>query len=129
MILEPLIFSILTFISTSLGGIFAMRYKSKLHYIMAFAAGVLLSIVSFDIFPEIISQIKEHDFHSIDVMIALVAGFLLFHILEKIILIHHSDENNFAAHKHPHVGLFSALALAGHSFIDGVGIGLGFQVS
>jgi ZIP family zinc transporter len=63
------------------------------------------------------------------VMIALVAGFLVFHILEKTILIHHAHENEYAEHKHPQVGIFSALALAGHSFMDGVGIGLGFQIN
>jgi ZIP family zinc transporter len=30
-------------------------------------------------------------------------------------------------HHHPNVGVASALALSGHSFLDGVGIGLGFQ--
>jgi len=50
-------------------------------------------------------------------------------VLEKSVLIHHSHEGDYAMHKHPHVGLVSALALAGHSFMDGVGIGLGFQVS
>jgi ZIP family zinc transporter len=54
---------------------------------------------------------------------------LLFHILEKTILIHHAHEEDYASHKHPQVGVLSALALAGHSFMDGVGIGLGFQVS
>lgn len=62
-------------------------------------------------------------------MIALVIGFLLFHIIEKTIVIHHAHEEDYADHKHPHVGVLSALALAGHSFMDGVGIGLGFQVS
>ena len=38
-------------------------------------------------------------------------------------------EENYSEHKHPSVGVFSALALAGHSFLDGVGIGLGFQIS
>ena len=96
---------------------------------MAFAAGVLLGVVSFDILPEIINQIQEHGYRSLDVMIALVAGFLIFHILEKSILIHHSHEQEYAIHKHPSVGVLSALALAGHSFIDGVGIGLGFQLN
>src|SRR6185436_2217410 len=61
--------------------------------------------------------------------VALVAGFLIFHILEKSISIHHSHEDEYADHKHPHIGMASALALIGHSFMDGVGIGLGFQVS
>lgn len=125
----PIIFSLLTFVSTFLGGIFAIKNKSKIHYIMAFASGVLLGVVSFDIFPEIIEQIKIYDFNPINPMIALVAGFLIFHILEKSILIQHCHEEDCKAHKHPHIGVVSALALAGHSFMDGIGIGLGFQVS
>lgn len=49
--------------------------------------------------------------------------------MEKTILIHHAHENEYADHKHPRVGIFSALALTGHSFMDGVGIGLGFQIN
>jgi len=128
--LTVILLSIATFVSTLLGGLFAIRFKTKLHYIMAFAAGVLLGVVCFDILPEIIEQLKVYNFSSTGVTIALVLGFLIFHILEKSILIHHGGEEDCAAlHKHPHVGVASALALAGHSFMDGVGIGLGFQVS
>ncbi len=126
---EALFFSLLTFISTFLGGLFALKFKSKIHFIMAFAAGVLLGIVSFDILPEIINQVKEFNFPAIGAMVAMVCGFLLFHILEKTILLHHHHEEDFPKHKHPYVGIFSALALAGHSFMDGVAIGLGFQVN
>jgi len=62
-------------------------------------------------------------------MVALAIGFLVFHILEKTILIHHAHEEEYAQHTHPQVGILSAIALAGHSFMDGLGIGLGFQVS
>jgi zinc transporter ZupT len=44
-------------------------------------------------------------------------------------VIHHGHEDEYAEHRHPHVGVLSALALAAHSLMDGVGIGLGFQVS
>jgi len=127
--MQPIIFSIATFLSILFGGLLAIKFKNKLHLIMGFTAGVLLGVVSFEIFPEIIEQIKTNDFEPIEPMIALVAGFLLFHILEKAILIHHAHENEYAEHKHPHVGIASALALTGHSFMDGVGIGLGFQVN
>jgi ZIP family zinc transporter len=60
-------------------------------------------------------------------MLALVAGFLAFHIAEKLTVIHSAHEDEYAAHKHPQVGVLSALALSGHSFLDGVGIGLGFK--
>jgi ZIP family zinc transporter len=127
--LQPILFSIAVFASTFLGGLFAIKFKDKLHYIMAFSAGVLLAVVAFDIFPEIIEEVGVGNIKSIWVMVALVCGFLLFHILEKTILIHHAHEDDYADHKHPQVGIFSSLALTGHSFIDGVSIGLGFQVS
>ena len=93
--------AIATFISTLLGGLFAIKFKYKLNYIMAFAAGVLLGVVAFDIFPEIIEQVRTNNFNSIGIMIALVLGFFIFHILEKSILIQHChDEECFAHHKH-----------------------------
>ncbi len=129
MIFEPLLFSLATLASTFFGGLFAVKFKSKLHYIMAFAAGVLMGIVAFDIFPEIMEMAKMNSFAAIDVMVALICGFFIFHILEKSILLHSHTDEHFPGHKHPHVGVASALALAGHSFMDGVAIGLGFQVN
>ncbi len=127
--MQAIILSITTFFSTFFGGLFAVKFKNKLHLIMGFTAGVILGVVAFDIFPEIISMVNETGIKPIEPMIALVVGFLLFHILEKSIVIHHGHESDYAEHKHPHVGILSALALAGHSFMDGVGIGLGFQVN
>jgi len=101
--MEAFLFSIAAFFSTFFGGLFAIRFKSKLHLIMGFTAGVLLGVVSFDIFPEIIEQVNEYKFPAIEPMIALVLGFLLFHILEKTILIHSAHEDDYAHHKHPHV--------------------------
>lgn len=122
-------FTVLTFVSTFLGGLTALRYKDKLHLILGFTAGVLLGVVAFDIFPELIELLDKTQTQSVVAMGALVAGFLIFHILEKLLIIHHAQEEEYGKHKHPTVGVLSALALSGHSFLDGVGIGLGFQVS
>lgn len=124
-----ILLSIATFISTLIGGYFSIKNQDKLHKIMAFTAGVILGVVFFEIFPEIFDLAKVNDYNFISVMISLVLGFLFFHILEKSILIHHHHEGEYSDHRHPHVGVASALALIGHSFLDGVGIGLGFQVS
>ena len=125
-----LLLALATFVSTILGGLFSLKYRDRLHLVMGFTAGVLLGVVAFDIFPEIIEMIGTTGMDPVYAMIALVAGFLLFHILEKSIIIHHAhEEDEYAHHHHPNVGIFSALALAGHSLMDGVAIGLGFQVS
>lgn len=124
-----IIFSLLTFVSTFLGGLVGLRYKDKLHLILGFTAGVLLGVVAFDIFPELIELLDKTKVEPVFAMGALVLGFLLFHILEKLLVIHHSQEEEYGHHKHPTVGVLSALALSAHSFLDGVGIGLGFQIS
>lgn len=115
--------------STLLGGLIGLIFRDKLHLILGFTAGVLLAVVSFDIFPEIIELVGKQNVPAIRPMIALVFGFLIFHIFEKMLLIHTEDQELYGEHKHPTVGVLSALALSGHSFIDGVGIGLGFQIS
>ena len=88
-----------------------------------------MGVVAFDLLPEIFKNLQENGQSPTRAMVALVAGFLAFHIVEKSILIHHSQEGEYEKHHHPHVGVASALALSGHSFLDGVGIGLGFQVN
>lgn len=127
--MTPILLSFTAFVSTLLGGLFSIKNKDRLHLVMGFTAGVLLGVIAFDIFPEIIEMIAETGIDPVYPMIALVAGFLLFHILEKSIALHHAHEEEYADHRHPHVGIASALALAGHSFLDGLGIGLAFQIS
>ncbi len=127
--MTPILLSLITFFSTLGGGLFALRFRGQLHYILSFTAGVLLGVVSFDILPEIFELAHNLGFDAIGGMIALVVGFLLFHSLGKFVLLHHSHEASYSPHHHPRVGMLSALALAGHSFMDGVGIGLAFQVS
>ncbi len=121
--------SLSTFFSTLFGGLFALRHRKRLHLIMGFTAGVLVGLVAFDLLPEIFSLVTEQKVNSVGPMLALVGGFLLFHIAEKSMLIHHAHEDEYTDKKHPTVGILSALALSGHSFLDGVGIGLGFQVN
>src|SRR6201994_2538438 len=123
----PVILSFATFCSTLLGGITGLKNKDHLHRFLGYTAGVLLGVVAFDLLPEIFESLMREHRSATGAMVALVCGFLVFHIIEKSILIHHTQEAEYEVHKHPHVGIASALALSGDSFLDGVGIGLGFQ--
>jgi ZIP family zinc transporter len=123
----PVLLSFVTFVSTLLGGFAGLKNKDRMHRFLGYTAGVLLGVVAFDILPEIFNLANAQHRSPNGAMIALVCGFLLFHVIEKSILIHRSNEAEYEVHHHPHVGVVSALALIGHSFLDGVGIGLGFQ--
>ncbi len=127
--MEVIFLAITTFFSTLFGGLFALRHQKRLHDIMSFTAGVLIAVCFFDIMPEIFSLVQEHHLDPTPSLIALVIGFLVIHILEKLAVIHSSHEHEYASHKHPSVGVISASGLSFHSFLDGVGIGLGFHVN
>lgn len=122
-------FIALTFFSALAGGLIGFKWKDKMHLTLGFTAGVLIAVVAFDLFPELVELADAAGVSLRVPMIALVAGFLLFHIAEKLLLIHHAHEDQYGHHRHPTVGVFSSLALSAHAFLDGVGIGLGFQVS
>ena len=127
--MEAVLLSFFTFISTFSGGLFALKNRNKLHLIMSLTAGVLVGVVFFDLMPEIFALSKENNLDPTQALIFLVAGFLLIHLLEKFALIHSTHEDEYATHRHPTVGLINASGLSFHSFLDGVGIGLAFQVS
>ncbi len=117
-----------TLVSTTLGGLFALRHRDRLHVALGFSAGAILGVVAFDLLPEI-ADLSQQTGTSFDrAMVALVVGFLAFHVLEKLLVLHHAHEQEYGDHHHPSVGLASALALAGHSLADGIGIGLAFQL-
>ncbi len=119
-----------TVISTLAGGLFAIRHRSRLHLVLGFSAGVIVGVVAFDLLPEISRLSQETRIDFMIPMIAMVGGFLGFHIIEKFLLIHNAHEDEYATHHHaPAVGVASALALAGHSLTDGIAIGLAFQVN
>lgn len=117
------------FASTMIGGLFAMRYQRYLHHILGFTGGVILGVIAFDILPEIFESTSAMGTSIEFAMIALVAGYLIFHVLEKLLSSHHVHEEHGHEHSDPRIGRLSATALIGHSFLDGVGIGLAFQVS
>lgn len=116
-------------VSTILGGWTAYKQRDRLHRLLGFTAGVIIGVVAFDLLPEIFHNLQDYGDHMTAAMLALAGGFLLFHIIEKTILIHHAQEGHYESHHHPSVGLVNGLALVGHSLLDGVGIGLAFQVS
>ena len=129
-----------TFVSTLIGGLFALRFKDKLHLILGFSAGAVLGVAFFDLMPESISL--GQNFYSAGTIASLIAvGFIVYLILDRLIFLHahshdqasgqsfdeHEDSHNGS--EHTERGILGAASLSVHSLLDGVAIGLAFQVS
>ena len=106
--------TILTFIFTLLGGFFALRFKDRLHLILGFSAGAVIGAAFFNLLPEALLLSRSP---KITTIVAL--GFIIYMILDRFILLHSHEER----------GSLGAGSLSIHSLLDGIGIGIAFQVS
>ncbi|CAB5015346.1 MAG: divalent heavy-metal cations transporter [Actinobacteria bacterium] len=122
----------ITAISTGAGGYLAIRSKDRLHLTLGLSAGFLLGLVAFDLLPEVFALNKDSFGGVPAVSIAFVVGFLGLHFAEQIFGSHEPAESDYG-HEHDHsaniAGTVGAVAMAGHVFLDGVALGLAFQIS
>jgi zinc transporter ZupT len=120
-----ILISISAFVCTLLGGLFALKFKDKLHLILGFSAGAVVGVAFFDLIPESL-ELAGQAFDAGTVMSLVALGFVGYMILDRFIILHSHTEDD---HAHTQRGVFGAGSLSLHSFLDGVAIGLAFQVS
>ena len=159
------------FVFTILGGLFALKFKDKLHLIFGFSAGAILGVAFFDLIPEAI-ELAGESFETKYIVSVVGFGFLIYLLIDRFIVSHnhktgeycecedgadsdspfedcecehdhdddHADEyveDSKDGHSHEVLqdesqkrkGAFGALSLSVHSFLDGISIGIAFQVS
>lgn len=109
--------------ATFAGGFIASRFRKNLKLLVGFSAGLLIGIAFFDLIPEAFG-LSEARIASV----FLVAGFLLYFILERFILVHPCTEEHCASERHSKPsGLSAILGLVLHRFLDGAVIMLSFK--
>jgi ZIP family zinc transporter len=111
----------LVVVSTFLGGLVALRLHRELTTLIALTGGVVLGVALFDVLPEAIDAVGDSE----RVGTLVGAGFLLFFLAERLLVLHHRDEPE-QARAHEQVGVLGAAGLSIHSFVDGLGIGIAF---
>jgi ZIP family zinc transporter len=114
----------LTFVSTLLGGCLALYLKDRLHLILGFSAGTVVAVAFFDLLPEAL-QLASGSYELSTILGITVIGFALYLVLDRFMFLHGHELKE----DHEHRGVAGAASLSLHSFLDGVGIGLAFQVS
>jgi len=123
-------FSSVIIVSTvSLVGVFTLSLKEELlkKYIFLFislAVGALLG----DAFIHLIPEALEASQNPALVSILIIAGILIFFILEKFLHWHHHGEDKSQSHIHP-VGRLVLFSDGIHNLIDGIIIGVSFIAS
>jgi zinc transporter, ZIP family len=114
----------LTVLSTLAGGLVALRLAKELTTAIALTGGIVVAVALFHVLPESIEAVDDPQ--RVGVLVGV--GFLTFFLAERLLVLHHRDDAE-QAQAHAHVGAFGAAGLSLHSFVDGLGIGLAFDLS
>lgn len=137
-----ILLSLVSMLSTLVGGVIAVRARDRLHLVLGLAAGVLLGVAGFDLLPEALRTSPGSLFGVPVPMLMAVGGFFTIHVLERSLALHrghevdgepaHGEHDSAAEfHGHTHdfqaVGLLAGGGLVGHSVLDGVGLGIAYQ--
>lgn len=119
--------------ATFLGGLFALRFRDKLHLILGFSAGAVIAVAFFDLLPESL-ELAGEAYGIPTVTAAMAVGFIAFMLFDRVIQATghgHGARSEEETHVHGHErrGILGAASLSMHSFLDGLAVGLAFQVS
>lgn len=127
--MTKIIFGFAALLATLLGGLFALRFKDKLHLFIGFSAGAVIGVAFFDLLPEAI-ELSQGTYGVTTLTSVMGLGFVMYMLLDRTALLHSHDDKTCENPVHSsHRGQLGAGSLSIHSFLDGVAIGLAFQVS
>ncbi len=121
-LLNITIYSFIAGLST-IAGVYLVKYfgnwtKRNSVFLISFAVGVLLTTAFLELMPEAIGFSENWAFWVLGALIIL-------YLLEHSIIIHSCREGECEAHS---MGITSLLGIGFHSLIDGITIGIAFQV-
>jgi zinc transporter, ZIP family len=115
--------ALLTACSTLAGGYVALRLSHELQTVIALTGGVVVAVALFHVLPEAIEIVDDPA--RVGALVGF--GFIAFFLAERALVLHHRDDTEHAR-AHAQVGALGAAGLSIHSFIDGLGIGLAFNI-
>jgi zinc transporter ZupT len=127
------------FLAPFLGGQFGLKFKDRLHLTLGFSAGTVAGLAFFELIPESAHMLEKFGIGGEFLHPTLVlSGIIIYMLLDRVIGIHKHSHDENDEHEHSHEdnhshekfsGKFKAATFSFHSFIDGLAVGLAFQVS
>src|ERR1700733_6877288 len=125
--MTALLLAAITFVSTALGGLFALRQRRHLYLVMGAAAGLLVGAALLDLLPDALSLVAHRGRPGVMGVVLSAAGvFIAFFAVGLAV------HRTAAGHTEAGVrgfGAAAALGLTVHSFLDGLAIGAAFEQS
>ena len=126
----PIILSaIIAFGATLSAGIFIKKFKSNIGIVCAFSAGFFIALALFDLLPDILTLAPEAQISLDKLLLTGAVGFIfLFAIDRGFSSLHMKNHTKTKNSFRPRIGLLATVEFCSHGFLEGLAIGLSFQV-
>lgn len=120
-ILVPLAFGVAASAATLLGGAIALKWSARITVMLGLTAGIVLGVAFFDLLPEALGLAAD-TYSTRAVLGCAASGFAAYLLLDRLLAGMRNQSTRWRAHLGP-----ASLTL--HSLLDGIGIGVAFQIS
>ena len=126
----PIVLSVMiAFIATLSAGLFVKKLKNNIGIVCAFSAGFFIALSSFELLPDILALAPEAQISLDKLFLTAVVGFVfLFAINRSFSKLHMKKHMMTNTAFQPRIGLLSTLEFCSHAFLEGIAIGVSFQL-
>ena len=120
---------IIAFAATLSAGLFAKKLKNRIGIVCAFSAGFFIAISFFELLPDILVLLPEAQITLDRLFLTAVIGFVSLFAINRSFSRLHMKKHTMAKNTfQPRIGLISTLEFCSHAFLEGIAIGVSFQL-
>ncbi len=124
----PIIISAVTaFTATLSAGLLVKKLQNHIGIVCAFAAGFFIALSLFDLLPEVMSLAIQTQASAYLLLLTSLFGFVFLFALERGFGRLHLKGHKMA-NLRPKIGLLSTAEFCSHAYLEGLAIGLSFQL-
>ncbi len=128
-ILPIMISAAAAFAATLSAGIFIKTFKNNIGVVCAFSAGFFIALSLLNLIPNILSIAIQAQISFEKPLFIAAAGFLVFLALDLTFSkLHPNGHIVTKKNLKPRIGVLSTIEFCSHGFVEGLAIGVGFQI-
>jgi zinc transporter ZupT len=126
----PIILSAITaFAATISAGILIKKLQNKIGVVCAFAAGFFIALAVFDLLPDVLVLAPPAQISLVKLLLTGTVGFAALFASDRGFSRFHSSNRKLTKRtRYPRVGLLSTAEFCSHGFLEGIAIGVSFQL-
>jgi zinc transporter ZupT len=126
----PIVLSvIIAFLATLSAGIFVKKLRNNIGIVCAFSAGFFIALSLFDLLPDMLELAPESQVSLANLLLTSIVGFAFLFSLDRFFSRFHQKKHmSTKIVVQPRVGLLSTLEFCSHGLLEGIAIGVSFQL-